>query len=209
LITYIETKVNLLLSQQEYVTIAVSGGKSPIKFLNQFSHSNLNFNKIIFTLVDERIVDTNSEDSNQKLIQENLLINNAANAKFISLYDNLSSKNQLTTKLNSQQFKIDIAILGMGEDGHFASIFPCCNELNIALDLKQTNQFLITSPKSAKYDRISLSLAAIIKIPTLILSIQGQVKLNVLTKANQEVNTIHPISHLLQAREDLEIFYFA
>ncbi|MCX8514910.1 MAG: 6-phosphogluconolactonase [Burkholderiales bacterium] len=209
LIDYIALKVNTLLATQDHVTIALSGGKSPIKFLNQLSHAKLNFSKIIFTLVDERVVDTNSQDSNQKLIQDNLLINNAAQATFIGLYDNTDSTAQLIIKRNQQQLKIDIAIIGMGEDGHFASIFPCCKELSTALDLQNKNQFVLTSPNTAKYDRISLSLAAIKKIPNLILSIQGQVKLDILIKAAQEKNNLYPISHLLQVREDLEVFYFA
>lgn len=113
--------VTRLLKKQKRITIALSGGNSPIPLFEKLVQLDLDWQKIIITLVDERIIAKTNSDSNAFLINKYLLqkIHPRINLHFIDLTVN-------TTYDNWHQ--IDLAILGMGEDGHTASIFPECRD---------------------------------------------------------------------------------
>jgi 6-phosphogluconolactonase len=159
-------------------------------------------------LVDERIVETLHQDSNENLLKTHLLKNNAKNAKFIGLVNTDLSIDDMLSNANSNISSIDLAILGMGDDGHTASIFPDCAELNYALDNNNQNNYIVTNPQSAKYSRITLTLRALVNIPVLILSINGNTKLNVLKEANIGDNLNYPVSYVLSRRPDTQTFWY-
>lgn len=194
-------------SPTHITTIALSGGKSPITLLERLSNADLDFSKLTFTLVDERIVNTIHPDSNEYLIRNHLLKNRAKSAKFIGLADLNKSPEQMVSDINNDPPHIDLAILGMGEDGHTASIFPDCNELLDALKITNPNQYILTHSTSAKYTRISLTLAALSKIPQLILNINGDTKLNVLKESLLGNNSNYPISYVLSTKPTIKIFW--
>lgn len=196
---FIRKEVTNLLNIKNQIVIAVSGGKSPINLFKKLNQLDIAWEKITITLVDERIVPMESEDSNEFLIKNFLIKNKATKVTFISL---LKNQNNLTNIVNY----IDIAILGMGIDGHFASIFADAKEYNEAITTNNT--YLITNPVSVNFSRISLSLNAILKIPALILSIAGKVKFNVINEAYKPLNTHYPINLLVQKRKDITIFWY-
>lgn len=197
----------ILQTPKQEIVIALSGGKSPIPVLEQLSHAKLDFSKVIFTLVDERIVETDNPDSNENLIRSHLLKNHAQAARFIGLSDLNKTPQQMVDHANTIIPPIDLAILGMGEDGHTASIFPDCSEIKPALDLHNPHKYILTNPISAKYSRISLTLAALNKIPQLILSINGNTKLSVLKESLRANNLNYPISYILSNKPTTEIYW--
>ncbi len=198
--------IKQLLKNKQNILIALSGGRSPIPLLEKLSNAELDFSKITFTLVDERIVPTDNKDSNEHLLKTYLLKNNAKNARLIGLVDTDLNNEKILTDANNKIANIDLAILGMGEDGHTASIFPCSKELNKALH--DNSNYVITNPETAPYSRISLTLNALINIPVLILSINGGTKLKVVTEANKGDNLNYPISYVLSRRPDTETFWY-
>ena len=106
-----------------------SGGSSPVPIFKDLSTSNLDWANIEVTLVDDRFVNKSHVDSNEKLLNENLLVNKASNASFISLKSDPSEVHKI-----KQPF--DLMLLGMGEDAHFASLFPSRkNAIVISFDL--------------------------------------------------------------------------
>lgn len=208
LVKEISSIITSTIKQKNKITIALSGGKSPIPVLEKLSEQDIDFTKVTFTLVDDRLTPTDNPDSNENLLFKHLFINNAKHASFISLYghDNLNN-NERIDKANRAIKEIDLAILGMGEDGHTASIFPDCDELDTALDLTNSNKYIITHPKSAKYARISLTLNAILDIPNLFLSINGKNKLRILEQAAIKDNKNLPISYIISRAPYLQTFY--
>lgn len=204
----IQLSIKNVLEKKPSVVIAVSGGKSPIPLFNKLSNLDLDFSKITFTLVDDRIVDSNHVDSNEHLVYTHLLQNNAKSAKFTGLVNNKVSLDEMINNANKNIKTIDLAILGMGDDGHTASIFPDCKEVHDALDLNNASNYIITNPISAKYARISLTLAALIKIPNLILSINGENKLKVLKEAILQDNLNYPVSFVLSRAPKTQIFWY-
>lgn len=189
------------IEKKGVVTIALSGGKSPIPLFKRLSTLKLPWDKVTITLVDERVVDTNHIDSNENLVRTYLLKNLAKSAKFIGLINNNLT---ITPKIFHN---IDIAVLGMGADGHTASIFPDCKELEVALDPNTQDTYIITTPISAKYQRVTLTLNSLKKIEHLILSINGTEKLKILQEAMKQENKNYPISYLIKERTDINVYY--
>lgn len=203
----IANTIEQVLHHKPQVTLAVSGGKSPIKLFEKLSRFDLAWDKVTLALVDERFLATDHTDSNENLVRKHLLINKAEQAYFIGL---VTTRNILTSVSNANLHikDIDIAILGMGEDGHTASIFPCCDELKSAVDTQLTpEKYIITNPKTASYQRIGLSLAGILEIPNIFISINGANKLEIITKASQEKSLQYPISYVLAERKDSQVFW--
>jgi 6-phosphogluconolactonase len=197
---------NLLLKQPQ-VVIAVSGGKSPIELFKRLSQVSLPWQQIIITLVDERVTDTNSIDSNEYLVKKYLLQNRAIPAKFIGLVDMRLSVSEMVAAATDVPH-IDIAILGMGEDGHTASLFLDCEKFVQATSLTNSARYISTNSLSAKYARISLTLSGLIAIKSLYLVINGESKFKVYNQALKGENMDYPISLVLHSRSDVVTYWF-
>lgn len=165
--------------------LAVSGGSTPKTMFNKLSHAPIDWDKVTITLIDDRWLPASHQDSNQRLVEENLLINNASAATFIPLFKahetNVSAPERLNALFSEKKLELDIALLGMGNDGHSASIFPCCEQLDEGLNTQAT--FLSTEPTSAPYSRITFSANAINKAGHIFLQLKGDDKKVTLKKA--------------------------
>ena len=114
-------------------TVAVSGGRTPHCLFQKLSHKKLRWEQVDITLADERWVSTESQDSNEFLVRSKLLQNQAKKANFLGL-KNVEpcpqNGEELTEKVLKQIDRpFDIMLLGTGEDGHLASIFPNCSKI--------------------------------------------------------------------------------
>ncbi len=186
-------KVAAILSsavkQKGKASIAVSGGSTPKGFFSALSKKRLPWAQITITLADERWVDIDSNDSNTKLVHENLLQNEAVNAKFFHLKQGSELTTETLSDLNvavtQQLLPLDVLILGMGEDGHTASLFPCSDEISECFSPEST-PLLKVVPKTAPHQRITFSFAALAQSKNTILHISGSSKKQVLAKAIAE-----------------------
>lgn len=194
-------------------SIAVSGGSTPKGFFQALSKKKLAWQAITITLADERWVDITSNDSNTKLVHENLLQNEAVNANFFHLKqgDNLTDETlaDLNAAAAQQLLPLDVLILGMGEDGHTASLFPCSDEITQCL-AKDSEALIKVTPKSAPYQRISFSFASLSQSKNTFLHISGASKKQVLAAAiaGQECREM-PIRAFLQAPDVNTQVYWA
>src|SRR5690606_82450 len=111
-------------------TLAVSGGRSPIPLFERLATLELDWPRVHIQLVDERFVPPDHPDSNEGLVRRHLLVDNAAAADFHGLYQADASIEQAVAYANANLRPVDLAILGMGEDGHTASIFPGARQLD-------------------------------------------------------------------------------
>lgn len=194
-------------------SIAVSGGSTPKGFFQALSKKKLAWQAITITLADERWVDITSNDSNTKLVHENLLQNEAVNANFFHLKqsDNLTDETlaDLNVAAAQQLLPLDVLILGMGEDGHTASLFPCSDEITQCF-AKDSEALIKVTPKSAPYQRISFSFASLSQSKNTFLHISGASKKQVLAAAiaGQECREM-PIRAFLQAPDVNTQVYWA
>ncbi len=204
----IANKIDSVLQLKPQVCIAFSGGKSPIGLFHELNNIDIAWENVTITLVDERFLDPTHPESNENLIRQHLLINKAEKAFFVGLINPKSSILDSVKNANLHIKQIDIAVLGMGEDGHTASIFPCAPELKTVLDPMLTpERYVITTPENANYQRIGLSLSGILDIPQIFISINGKKKLEVLEHASLEPSYQYPISYVLKLHPNYEIFW--
>jgi 6-phosphogluconolactonase len=201
------------LNLREQATLAVSGGSTPKPLFAALSRCELDWSRVRITQVDERWVPEDHADSNACLIREHLLQEHAAAAQFdsmkVDIDDVFAAENASSERLEAFADAIDIVILGMGEDGHTASFFPGAGTLADALDPTSQKLCLAVRPPSAPHDRMTLSLAALLRSRQLYLHITGEKKLSVLQEAlaGDDVMKL-PIRAVFRRSENpLETFY--
>ena len=175
------------ISLKGKASIAVSGGSTPKCFFKLLSNKDIDWKKVTITLADERWVDINSDASNTRLVHENLLQNKAAVAKFFHLKQGEELCDQTLAALNlaanNTLLPLDVLILGMGEDGHTASLFPCSAQIKQALDSNNENALMKVEPTTAAHQRITFSFASLSQSKNIFLLFCGDNKKQVLDKA--------------------------
>lgn len=203
-----------ILAKQDRATLAVSGGKSPIAFFQALNQADLDWARVNITLVDERVVPTNHADSNTGLVRQYLLQNQATNATWLPVIDDNADESSLKNITQAVDFALqhyaqpDVLILGMGGDGHTASIFPHAPQFADAVCADYPQPLLHTTPVTAPHERISMTLAAIEATPHVYLSIAGAEKLAVYRQAEQAVTQQFPISYVLNSEKvNANVFY--
>ena len=200
------------LNLRDRATLAVSGGSTPIPLFRALAQCPLDWARVRITQVDERWVDEAHADSNARLVREHLLQGQAAAAEFISMKvpetDAFAAQEAVAEKLAGFE-QLDVAILGMGEDGHTASFFPEADALARALDPGFHRICLALRPPAASHDRMTLSLATLLRSHQIYLHITGDKKAQVLQRAmeSEDVFALPVRSLFHRAENPLEVFY--
>ncbi|EED34677.1 6-phosphogluconolactonase [Luminiphilus syltensis NOR5-1B] len=164
--------------------LVVSGGSTPIGFFHELSALPLPWSSISIMLADERWVALDHKDSNEAMVRRELLAGAAKEANFFSLSADFPDPVKNLDRVNSVMGEcpaFDIVILGMGNDGHTASLFPCADELNEGVSTAAPA--LMVHPKTAPHARISLSKARIQNTRHGFIHIAGSDKRQILEQA--------------------------
>lgn len=191
--------------------IAVSGGTTPALFFRTLANEDLDWSKVTVTLVDERFVSMSSPRSNAALVAENLLQNRAAAARFAGLYRAAGAveeaARQADEELQTLHWPLDVAVLGMGLDGHTASFFPDAVELPALLDPVTSKTVMAVNAPSAGEPRLTLPLATLVNAGAIALHIEGSAKRGALEAALQPGNRMPVRSVLDNARTPVQVFW--
>ncbi|ASQ29029.1 6-phosphogluconolactonase [Borrelia miyamotoi] len=163
------------ISQNDFTSIGICGGRNIISFLNIFDEKNYSLKKSHFFLVDERCVDLTSDYSNFKLLNErffskmvekNLVCDGNFHPFIYSEFDEALSIHNYNVEFNSRFTRLDLSILSVGEDGHLASLFPSKKLLFSEMEgyqyeydsPKLPNKRISLTPKSLLFSRASVLL---------------------------------------------------
>ncbi len=201
------------LKEQQQVSLVVSGGNTPKILYEKLSTMELDWSRVVITLTDERWVAVDDHNSNEWLIKNSLLINKAQAAQWISLKTDDATPEQAIQTIDARLEKIpkpyDIIILGMGLDGHTASLFPCAENITQALDLNYPHACIAMHPRNAPFARMSLSLNELKKSRCSILLLQGKEKWAIYQKALTNLTDWPnmPIRKLLHNPSCMEVYY--
>lgn len=187
------------ISTKGICTILFSGGSTPKALMNKLAASSLDWSKIQVGLVDDRMVDSNSSYSNALLIQNELMhhIPTDIKPRFIPLVTDskMPEKNlQITKKAMMDIGHIDICLLGMGTDGHFASIFPNDPASDLALIDENDQSIYLTNAPAHPTNRITCSWPYLANSTHLFLHITGDTKYDILHGELLQSLPIHQVT---------------
>lgn len=166
--------------------LAVPGGTTPGPFLEALGAADLDWERVAVTLTDERWVPTSDPRSNQGLLARTLFRGRAAAAEFVPLYgasaEPADSLDAIATALRQIALPLDVAVLGMGEDMHTASLFPGAVGLAAALADDAPPVAAITAP-GAQEPRVTLTAPVVAAAARRYLLIRGGAKRAALERA--------------------------
>ena len=170
-------------------SLIVSGGKSPIKLFESLRTEALDWNRVCVGLADERWVDPSDPASNEKLVRDHLLKDAAAAARFSGL-KNAAPTPDLGAVSAWETFArvprpFDMVILGMGDDGHTASLFPKSPKLARAINPAAAAGCIGMWSPTAPHARLSLNLSALLDSRRIVLLLAGESKWQVYAAAGQ------------------------
>jgi len=190
------------LLERDFALLAVSGGRTPLRFFELLSQAALDWSKVQVTLVDERWVGENDPRSNARLVREHLLRDAAAAARFVPLYTGAATPEEglaeASARVHALPLPFDAVVLGMGLDGHTASFFPGGDQLAAALDPNLSSGVLPMRAPGAGEPRITLTLPTLLQTRHLFLHIEGEDKREVLAQARLGLAAHYPVRAVLE-----------
>lgn len=184
-------------------SLVLSGGRTPKRIFENLAINYkdcMDWEKIHFFWLDERCVDPSNNNSNFKLANDHLIskLNKVGSINRMKgeIEPGLAAKDyndQIIKFFGNNEVKFDFVLLGMGEDGHVASLFPESNEM------KKHNDFVLaTEKKYGACRRVTLGLNLINSCSFKLLLIKGRKKLAILRQEKEL-----PINKLTE----LNVFY--
>ena len=205
-----ETLARRLINQSE-ASLVVSGGTSPARCFAALAKSDVDWQRVHVLLSDERWVSPEDDDSNEKFIRENLLQDRAAKARLLAIYDrdwNVDDRCEtLDEQIRTLPFPFACSLLGMGEDGHFASLFPDADNLERGLNADNPRLCMPVRTAASPHARISLTLAALSRSDQVVLLILGDAKREIYERAKTSGSN-YPVSKLLlQKRAPVHVYW--
>lgn len=196
-------------------SLVVSGGSTPVELFKLLSNKPIDWSDVYITLADERWVDVTSSNSNEALVKTHLLKNKAACAKFTGLKNMFLSAAEgcqmADEKLHHFPQRFDVVILGMGNDGHTCSWFPCAQRSELVNALTSDNSCAAVIPTTALHQRITLTKTRILASRQIFLHLVGEQKLAVYRQAleNTDVYSMPIRAVLAQHKTPLDVYWSA
>lgn len=200
----IADRLSEALDTRPEAAIVVTGGSTPAPVYERLSQLVLDWDRVTVTLSDERWVPADDDDSNEKLLRSRLLVAKAAAASLLPLYrentDPQAASEALERQVSELPLPFACSLLGMGGDGHFASLFPDYDGLPAALDPQGARRVVPVKTAASPHPRISLTLAALLESDEIILLFFGDDKLQVYEAAKAGDSKLPVAALLAQAR---------
>lgn len=202
--------VRTALRARGRAVLALSGGATPLPIYAAFAVLDLEWSRIGFALVDERWVDGADARSNEGRLREALAPAIASGASFSGMKNAALSAAEGQAMCEAQYralaLPFDELVLGMGEDGHVASLFPNARGLAEAMDTRNRSLCAaVLAPAGgaagATLDRMSLTLHGLLSARRIDLLVTGERKLQVLLNAAASADgggADLPVAHILR-----------
>ncbi len=192
-------------------SLVVSGGSTPGPCFDLLSEEALDWSRVTVIPSDERWVPADDADSNERLIKNRLLRGPAEQGKVLSFFRAGLEASQAPPLIEKDLADLtrpfSAVLLGMGEDGHFASLFPDFDGLQMALDPRGETACTMVQTTGSPHLRISLTLSALLNCVHTVLLIFGEAKRDVFETASSG-RSAYPIEALLhETRKPLTVIW--
>ena len=176
----IAAQLRAALEARPVASLVVAGGRTPAAFLGHLSNEALAWERVFVTLTDERWVGSDDPASNAAMLRKTLLVGPAAPARFIPLYTGAPTPDEalqsVSVGLATIPRPFDIMVLGMGDDGHTASLFPGADNLGAALAPQNGQPCMAIRAPGAPQPRITLTLPTLLDARSLFVLFTGPSK---------------------------------
>ena len=181
-IDQLKKDISISKKKNERFSFVLTGGKSPIKLYKKLAKSKIDWSSVDLFWGDERHVSNKSKNSNYKLAYDTFIKKikiKKSNLYKIDTNNNLNNSAQKYKRKIINYFKnnknfFDCVLLGMGEDGHIASIFPNSKLIK--------EKFVVKAVKRKDFNRITISLNVINKSKKIILWLNSKFKSKIFDK---------------------------
>ena len=168
------------IETRKLASLVVSGGRSPVKLFEHLRTLAIDWSRVCVALADERWVDPLDSSSNERLVRDVLLKDAAAAARVTGLKNGCATPDlgagAAWSALNGVPRPFDVLVLGMGDDGHTASLFPDSPNLELALDETAAAGCIGMISPVAPTARLSLNLSALLDSRRIVMLITGESK---------------------------------
>lgn len=201
------------IEEKNHAVLVVSGGRSPKPLFIQLAQQVIAWDKVTITLADERWVEPTDPASNEQMVRTYLLQNKAKHTRFIGLKNQSATAKDGEKKCNQILSNLprpfDVVILGMGTDGHTASLFPYAPTLKEAINCRAGTYCLAIQPEPGALERMTMTAPSLLDTEQIFLHITGQDKKDVLKKALQQGSVLEmPIRAFLnQDKTPVQIYW--
>ena len=182
------------INDSENYSLGLSGGSTPKFFYELFAEKYKNYSNIYLWTVDERHVDKNDENSNQRMINSIFSNSNLNIIEYSYEEDPGNSAKNYTSKVLSKFDKFNAAILGVGEDGHIASLFPNTT----ALDADEKS-FVHNEVNILTRWRVTSTFELLKNVEHVYLLVTGDNKKEIIEKIGKENDL--PVNELIRLRK--------
>ncbi len=203
-----------ILSEQTNALIGLAGGSTPMATYAEFAQALLPWSRIQLTLIDERFVPLTDAQSNEANIALAFSGIKAQLGGWHGLMHDSLAIEQVAARANQDfralQQAMDMVVIGMGSDGHIASLFVESADYQHAMDLQCTEAVLPIrfAEQDDKIDRISFSLVELLKAKKIFICITGDEKRRVLEQSLDGNAPEYAVAQLLKRyRQSVEIFW--
>ena len=211
----IAADLSAALTRRSTASLVVSGGRTPAAMFEQLAGFRIDWPRVQITLADERWVNSDDAASNERLVRTSLLRDAAKAAKFVGMKNSAvtpaAGAEQAWAAIAAMAQPFDVVVLGIGDDGHMASLFPGSVELAAGLDARAGPGCLAVDPmqtsqasqaSQASHARLSLNLAALLRSRRICIQICGALKWQVYERARAAGPVAQmPIRAVLRQRE--------
>jgi len=213
LATAVAGELAAALAARGAASLVVSGGRTPALMFARLATQPLDWSRVQITLADERWVGFDHPASNERLVRMDLLRGAAAAARLIGMKNDAVSPGAgaaaAWATIGAMPQPFDVVLLGMGDDGHTASLFPGSAELAAGLDRQAPPGCLGVRPVAAPFPRLTLNLSALLNARRICVQISGAGKWQVYERACLAgAESEMPIRAILRQRQvPVEVFW--
>jgi 6-phosphogluconolactonase len=209
----IAASLKAAIAARGLASLVLSGGNSPIRMFELLRAEELDWARVCVALADERWVDPTDPASNEKLVRDVLLKGPAAAARFLGLKNGAPTPDMGAVAAWETFARVprpfDTVVLGMGEDGHTASLFPGSPNLPRALNPAAVAGCVGMWSPLAPHPRLSLNLSALLDSRRIVVLITGEAKWHTYMAASAEgsIEDMPVRAVLRQARAPVEVLW--